>query len=452
MFQIAVHYLNPPQTRANTLHKAAKKGEEISEAVNDITLEPGERLLDFMCLKKREVISHICWSRRGQRAATQLRRLNLDAPEEISPIDVVDLLQKRGWAKFRPFFEGRDVFHSSEDSADFVAKMRATFPDVERFIKEAETDYGLIDELDQHSVEVVRQEHDAVEMALRIANIIPRNAYQWSPSKRGVSKINSFFTGLKPASLLEDDVVRWDLNKIPGFNTIDDAVFGHYVLGNGSNILHTFHANKNALEKTLGVDLIYFNEQHENFALVQYKMAEQQGDTHVFRFPNQQLTLEIQRMDQVMAVLQGSGVANAGTPAHDFRLADSPFFLKFCPRDGFEPDENEQIRGMIIPLSMWKLIEDDKSNMFLGPAGGSILSFDNCPRYLDNTQFISMFQDGWLGTISNHRGFLEKVITEIINSGRSLILAAKLRPEKVEQVVTANVSAKKRRGSRRKKK
>lgn len=181
-------------------------------------------------------------------------------------------------------------------------------------------------------------------------------------------------------------------------------------------------------------------------------MAEQQGDTHVFRFPNQQLTLEIQRMDQVMAVLQGSGVANAGTPAHDFRLADSPFFLKFCPRDGFEPDENEQIRGMIIPLSMWKLIEDDKSNMFLGPAGGSILSFDNCPRYLDNTQFIAMFQDGWLGTISNHRGFLEKVITEIINSGRSLILAAKLRPEKVEQVVTANVSAKKRRGSRRKKK
>lgn len=170
MFEIAVHYLNPPQSRANTLRKTINTAEEISEAVREISLRPGERLLSFLCLHKRDVISHVCWGRRGHKAATQLRRLNLDNPKEISSINVSELRSREGWSEFIRFFDGRDVFYSADASGEFIAKMREESEDVDLFIKAAETDYGLIDELSEDEIQIVRQEHDAVEMALRIAN------------------------------------------------------------------------------------------------------------------------------------------------------------------------------------------------------------------------------------------------------------------------------------------
>ncbi len=452
MFDIAVHYLNPSQSRANTLRKTIGAAEEISEAVREINLRPGERLLGFLCLRNRDVISHVCWGRRGHKAATQLRRLNLDSPKEISPINVSELRSREGWSEFIRFFDGRDVFYSADDSREFVAKMRAECQDVDLFIKAAETDYGLIDELTQDEIQIVRQEHDAVEMALRIANMTPRKSYRWSPSQQGKTAITSFFTGLEPASHMEDDVVRWDVARIPGYDLLRETVFGHYVLEDGGTILHTFHANKNALEHTLGVDLIYFNEQHESFVLVQYKMAEPQGNTHVFRFPDKQLEKEIDRMDRTMEVLANEvAAATNQSAAFDFRLTASPFFLKICPRDAFEPDENEQVKGMIIPLDMWKAVTADTTNKFLGPAGGGILSFDNCPRYFDNTQFISIMQSGWVGTSSVARSFLEQVITEIVNSGKSLVLAAKLRSRKEEAPAPVRTKKKARKGVNKRK-
>lgn len=439
MFDIAVHYLNPSQTRANTLRKAIGVEEEISEAVREISLRPGERLLTFLCLRHRDVISHVCWGRRGHKAATQLRRLNLDSPVAISPINVSDLRSRAEWTQFTPFFDGRDVFHSADDSREFVAQIRAESKDVDLFIAAAETDYSLIDKLSQNEVQIVRQEHDAVEMALRIANMTPRKSYRWSPSEHGKKTISSFFSGLKPASSMEDDIVRWDVAKIPGYDMVHDSLFGHYVFEDGGNILHTFHANKNSLEHTLGVDLIYFNEQHQSFVMLQYKMAEPQGNTHIFRFPDRQLELEIERMDRIMEVLtEEVAISNQSPAAYDFRLTASPFFLKICPRDAFEPDENEQVKGMIIPVDMWKIISNDETNNFVGPAGGRLLSFENCPRYFDNTQFVSNMQNGWFGTSSVVRSFLEQVITEIVNNGKSLILAAKLRPRREEAPVPAS--------------
>lgn len=447
MFQIAYQYLNPPQDRANTLFKHVKQGDEIAEPVQEISLLPGERILVFLCLRNREIVSHICWGRKGNRAGTKLTRLNFDRLEEISPINVRELSDRPEWYEFADFFGGRDVFRSAANSEYFFSLMRKTFSDVDEYIERSIADYSLIDNLTPNELAIVRQEHDATEMALRIANMVPRRAYQWSPSGQGKKAITSFFTGLKPASLLEDDVVRWELHKIPGFKVIDDSIFGHYVLGDGDTVLHTFHANKNALEKTMGVDLIYFNEEHENFVLVQYKMAEPQAGTHVFRFPNAQLSLEVGRMDVVLKVLQDEATKAGFTPgASDFRITENPFFLKFCPRDGFDPDANEQVRGMIIPLELWKIIEADTSGLFVGPSGGNILSFENCPRYLDNTRFISLLQEGWIGTSAISRVFLEEVITELINNGRSVILAAKLA---VHRPVAPPAPVKKKRRKKR---
>lgn len=325
------------------------------------------------------------------------------------------------------FFDGREIFADSESAKALIGRLRTNFSEIDKFIAESIADYSLIDSLGSHEQSIVRQEHDAVEMALRIAGMVPRKSYRWSPTQQGKEEITSFFSGLKPEKFDEDDVVRWDADKIPGFNVISKEVFGHYILRDGSATLHTFHANKNALENTLGCDLIYFNEQHKSFAFIQYKMAELQGQTHIFRFPNSQLSEEIKRMDKLFEVVQADLAAQGRPPAaSDFRMLNDPFFLKFCPRDAFDPDQNEQIKGMLIPISLWKIIENDTSGRFVGSLGGSLLSFENCPRYLDNTRFIALLQEGWFGTCSDSQELLESIITEIINSKRSVVLAARI--------------------------
>jgi hypothetical protein len=83
----------------------------------------------------------------------------------------------------------------------------------------------------------------------------------------------------------------------------------------------------------------------------------------------------------------------------------------------------------------------------VGALGGRLLSFDNCPRYFDNTRFIALLQEGWFGTSSDSQDLLETIITEIINSKRSVILAARISDLPGE---TATSPTKKKRTARKK--
>lgn len=428
-------------------------GSDISEPVNEFTLENNERLLVLMCLRQREVISHLSWGRKGDRAGTALTKLNLERIHELSsPIKLASAIGSGYLNGVERFFEGSEVFASSGECSELLDRLCSNFAEIDAYVSESIADYVLVDELTPHKKLIVRQEHDAVEMALRIAGMIPRKSYRWSPTQQGEKSIASFFSGLKPERSGEDDVVRWDADKIPGFSLVKKELFGHYILKNGSSTLHTFHANKTPLENTLGVDLIYFNESHKNFVFVQYKMAEPQGKTHIFRFPDEQLTEEIKRMDNLLSALDSGTPDDVSSPvATGFRMLGDPFFLKFCPKDMFLPDQNEQVRGMVIPVSLWKLIENDSSGRFVGPGGGRLLSFENCPRYLDNTRFIALVQEGWFGTEEVSSTFLEQVISEIINTKRSLILAAKISsdPEPAASIVATRKRASKKKKSSR---
>lgn len=57
------------------------------------------------------------------------------------------------------------------------------------------------------------------------------------------------------------------------------------------------------------------------------------------------------------------------------------------------------------------------------------MTHENAGRYFDNTQFVSLVQDAWIGS----RGVTSDQITEIVRSGldadRSVILAAGKRAE-----------------------
>ena len=108
--------------------------------------------------------------------------------------------------------------------------------------------------------------------------------------------------------------------------------------------------------------------------------------------PDSQLNEQIRHME---SLLTAAGLPQARR-CEDFRLHDNPFFLKFCPRMDFAPEDTALIKGMYIPLAYWKLLES--SGQMTGPRGGRFLDFNNAGRYLTNTEFAMLVTKAWVGS------------------------------------------------------
>jgi len=76
---------------------------------------------------------------------------------------------------------------------------------------------------------------------------------------------------------------------------------------------------------------------------------------------------------------------------------------------------------LYIPLKLWSILLEDKCTD--GPKGGKQLSFQNTGRYLNNSQFINLAQNGWICNKIEESNKITEVIIFSINSENSLIVA-----------------------------
>ncbi len=237
----------------------------------------------------------------------------------------------------------------------------------------------------------------------------------WSPPAGGRS-LTSFLDGLPSSRLREDPMIVNDLMTFPGHEFVRKTSYGAAVFQGEHQHLTVILANRQPLEKTLGTDLIYFNETFRAFVMVQYKAMEQDKTTKeaIFRLPNTMLADEIGRMDEA---LKGLRASNSSAGLADFRLNENPFFLKFCPRIQFDPDSSGLVKGMYLPLDYWRRLENDPA--LCGPRGGRALSYRNVGRYLDNTSFATLVAKAWIGTTVTKSAVLEELIRNALTSGRA---------------------------------
>lgn len=138
----------------------------------------------------------------------------------------------------------------------------------------------------------------------------------------------------------------------------------------------------------------------------------------VYRFPNDQLTKELERMDRLVEALADHAIDDE---ADGFRLTTNPFFLKICPRIRFSPDDASLSKGMYLPLEYWKRLS--RHPTMLGPNGGCRLMYGNVRRYMDNTQFATIVSGGWIGTNLLQSAFLDQVIAQVLESGKAAVVA-----------------------------
>lgn len=365
-------------------------------------------------------LTHIASGKRGRLAGTDLRRLNLTEIFALRRFILVSDIVELAPTSVKKKLESKLVVGGLLPPKSFEALIQAVSelaPETSAILKKySESRIKRIAALPERSREALGEQKEAVATALSIAGIDRDELLGWDVNGNGGA--TSFLDGLEQTRLREDPMIVNDLMKFPGHEVLKSTPFNSVVFENEQSKLTVILANRLPLEEQLGTDLIYYNETFSCFLMIQYKAMEQEGDEAVYRYPNENLTKEIKRMNLVLAELKK---CTPNTQADGFRLSENPFFLKICPRIVFDPDNVGLVKGMYLPLEYWKLLELHPT--MVGPRGGKHVSYRNVRRYLDNSAFITITAGGWVGTNIEQSKVLEVAIRSTLESGRAVVFA-----------------------------
>ena len=416
------YVLNVAAQRRDVLLDAAQSGSVVAEVVPDFSHTRSHPLLCFVGFEDT-AITHLALGRQGWRAATAMRRLNLEGltrfPTPVSHDAVIEKLQPRFKPHVAPRLEAGGLLPPASFAA-VVEAIRQLLPEssalLERFSARRKE---VIAALSTNTRRALAYQKETLATALAFAGIDRTTLLGWQPSTES-GPVQSFLDGLKEARLREDQILSNDLTTFPGFELVKSMRHASAVFTNDRVTLTVVMANRNPLEEQTGADLIYRNETYGSFVIVQYKTMRDEPGGARFRLPNAQLARELQRMEVLWNQLQ---LCDADSGLGGYRLNADLCFLKLCPRVVFDPDSVGLIRGMYLPLEYWRRLEVDPS--IDGPKGGRAVSFDNVGRYFNNTSFAELVAGGWVGTTLPQTVTLDSIIRDIVATGRTVTIAVK---------------------------
>lgn len=285
------------------------------------------------------------------------------------------------------------------------------------------------------SAEILIQEREALGVALDIFSgsnqLRERVLSEWAPYEDSVDHINedestatlkslergksSFIKGIPQFYLQEESAIQHDLFNWSEMTPVHEA--GVSTFKQGERKLQVYYANRNDLEHTLGVDLIYYNKSYELFVLVQYKLMHEEGDRILYR-PDEQFAKELARMDEFYNSKPSTAEIQSN---NQYRLNDDGFMVKFVPNKGLKPASGELIKGMYIPREYMHFLLGPNGPK--GSHGGTQITFEGAPRYLTNSQFAACVHAGWIGSRGVQTQTVKTMIKNFYETGRALIVA-----------------------------
>lgn len=405
--------------RADDLIEAEQQRGYFAEAVHDDLHRRGGPRLPCLISFTSGQVTHVASLSVGNKAAEGRKRVNVREVRELSiPLRISALVERiTSPDKVRVQDRLRQGGLVSGDAAQKLLNAIGHFdPDLARRIGRFALDQARIDALPEQEKRALALEKEMVAAALEFSGLDKTELTDWRlPDRDG----GSFLDGLEQVRLREDAMVVHDMINVPGFELVRSTAYSAAVFQSGNTRLTVVLANHLAIEEQVGADLLYFNERLRAFTIVQYKAMEHKGTgSPVFRFPDTKLQQEIDRMRVHLEILK---TAPPDGLADGFRLLDNPFYIKLCPRIQFDVGDPGMIKGMYLPLDYFSLLEQDPHNR--GLRGGGVLSFDNVHRYFDNTSFIHLVKNGWIGTTINQSRMLDSIIRQVLRSSRPVTLA-----------------------------
>ena len=154
--------------------------------------------------------------------------------------------------------------------------------------------------------------------------------------------------------------------------------------------------DKKPLETVLGIDLLIYPLIYKSYLLIQYKAMRRTRDgtrENWWHRIDSQILDQITAMEDVETAIVQQDIAFPEMTC--WRLNSTPFYFKFCETTRPDARDDSLIRGITLSLEHLKeflLLPESE-----GDPGSRRIGYENCARYLNNTQFIELARDGWIG-------------------------------------------------------
>ncbi|PPC88684.1 MAG: hypothetical protein CTY37_00380 [Methylotenera sp.] len=176
--------------------------------------------------------------------------------------------------------------------------------------------------------------------------------------------------------------------------------------------------DKTKLETVLGTDLLIYQSLFNSFILIQYKLMDfiSKGAVKGWSFkPDSQFD---QQVKTIKNIRNNCLVATTNQTEWDFRLHNEPYFFKFCERRNNSSREDSLVKGINISFEhLEKYLEFNKQTTDLR------LGYQNCSRYFNNSEFISLARSGWIGSSDKASDCIAIILEENRKAGRKTVLA-----------------------------
>lgn len=370
----------------------------------------------------RPMITHAGSLRKGSWRGTVLRELSVTGVEELPGPCPMDVLGERVPPYVRKHLEGERTLpdQAGRELLSVLLEMRPEWGAILDRLSEPEPPVQIRGPRGEQ-VGLVR---DAVGLVLQMAGFSREPLELWTPpADLEAPDAPSFLDGLPEGVALEDDLIAHDARRFRDWLGQDTSHHGWRVYTKNGQRLLIGNVNRKPAEATLGVDLIYLNESRQSTVLVQYKkLIKKDGDWsyHPAR-DRDNLEKELARMRDVAAMCEKVTDENDA-----YRLHSDPCWFKLCRAESTIPRTDELVQGMYLPRAYFDQLLNAPHSPLRGSRGGLRFGYQTVPRYLDNTTFSGLVQDGWIGSTGRATEIVQAQIRASHAGSREIVFAALL--------------------------
>lgn len=374
-------------------------------------------------------LDHACLAQRRNKAATAKYRVEFLEFVDLLSLDLAEITDQlpsnleHHWLRSSSG-RGRRVPPATWDELiRIVSRLRPNqASEIDRLLRlRAAAKHRLVGA----GAEQVAFERDAVGVALDIFDRSCQSRQEtlrrWVPPQ---GPLPPFLKGIEQSKLTEEQMLVHDSNVFPGAEAVATQIGARFTVG--GRTLFVTYLNRTSVEKSLGVDLIYYNHQFDAYTLVQYKRMNKESvkksdaDAWVFRpSSDRNFDVEIKRMQEFRAENPDEWGNNCSWES--FRLNGDGFFFKFCPSITLEVLSADLIRGCYLPREYTESLL--MSKVTDGLRGGKLLSFENVQRHLNNSDFATLVRDGWIGTRTKSTDLISDLIRNALDGERAVVVA-----------------------------
>lgn len=264
----------------------------------------------------------------------------------------------------------------------------------------------------------LNEQRDGLGLCLDIAKI-DRSPVLKAMKVEQAGNANSIFELLDTIPIHERSLIEHDRNifeQLLGKESYHSAIF----TDKSERTVRVHVVDQTDLETVLGIDLIIYNTCYDNFLLLQYKKMERDSNEWAYKIsPSSNLNSQLCSMATFRAAL--GAIPSSPPTVWSYRLNQEPFYFKFCEQVRQSSRDDSLVPG--ITLSETHLREFLTLPEAKGPKEGLSVGYKNCPRYLNNTEFIDLARVGWIGAGPQATALLKKVLEANKAGGRSAMLA-----------------------------